>query len=261
MAFGISLALSVLSKPTFILYYPISIFLIFMNLQNDSKKDFAKNFACILVSLCVFGLFQMIYNLVRFDDIFEFGAKYQLTGFDMNYCMSFTFGKIYAGILEYIFRLPSINPLVFPFVFANTNTSLISMSEICYENRLVGLAGIPILWILLFKKFALVNNDDKNLKRLTNICIITSLLSIITSTCMAGICEAYSIDFKLILAIISVILLLKLVENKKSSKEICRLFLIICITTILIMLPINLTTEANWLANSYSLKNIFEFWM
>lgn len=257
---GVSLALSVLSKPTFILYYPITIFFVLMNLRNDFRKDYVKDFACILVPLCVFGLFQMIYNLVRFDSIFEFGARYQLTAFDMNYCMSFTFGKVYAGILEYIFRLPYINPLVFPFVFTNADKSLISMNEICYENRLVGLAAVPILWVLLFKRFILVNKEYKELKILTNICIITSLVSIIISTCMAGICEPYSLDFKLILAIVSIILLLKLVENKNSSKEICRLFLILCIVTILIMLPINLTTEANWLSNSYNLKNIFEFW-
>ena len=81
--------------------------------------------------------------------------------------------------------------------------------------------------------------------------------------CTGGICEAYSIDFKLVLSIGAVILLLKWLENGAEDKN--KIFLILCITTILLMLPLGLTTESSLLSNfasdvSVALKNIFEFW-
>ena len=92
----------------------------------------------------------MYLNYIRFDNILEFGAKYQLTNFIMTSCMSITFGKIYAGLIEYIFKTISITPTKFPFILPNTNISLVSMNEICYEHNIIGLISIPILYIFLY---------------------------------------------------------------------------------------------------------------
>ena len=132
---GITTALIVLSKPNLIVYYLIIAFFLIVFMKGKTKKENIINIFCILVPLGIFAIFQMFFNYLRFGNIFEFGAKYQLTGFNMNYCMSITFGKIYAGIVEYIFKMPVIKPLVFPFVFPNTDISAISINEICYENR------------------------------------------------------------------------------------------------------------------------------
>ena len=115
-----------------------------------------------MIPLGILAVIQMVLNYVRFDNIFEFGAKYQLTSFNMISCMSVTFGKSIGGILEYIFRTPLVNPLKFPFVFVNRDTSLVSMNEICYENRLVGLISIAILFVYLFKNYILKNEDELN---------------------------------------------------------------------------------------------------
>lgn len=235
-------------------------------MKNLEIKEKIKDSIFVIIPLGIFAIIQMIFNYLRFDNILEFGAKYQLTSFNMIYCMSFTFGKIFAGIFEYIFRTPQINPLVFPFVFINTDTSLVSMNEVCYENRLVGLIAIPILFVYLFANNILKNEKNKELVNFIKIILITSFISIIFNSCLGGICEAYSIDFKLMLCIGAIILLLKLIENKKSDENINKLYLILCITTVLIMLPIGLTTESNFLLDLRSsctvfLKNIFEFWI
>ncbi len=263
---GMSLALVVLSKPNLIIYYFIVLYLLLEGIKELSLKEKLKDSIFIAVPLGIFAVFQMIYNYVRFDNIFEFGAKYQLTSFNMTYCMSFTFGKIFAGFFEYIFRTPQINPLVFPFVFINTETSLVSMNEVCYENRLVGLIAIPILFVYLFTNNILKAEKSKSLSGFIKTIFIISFISIILNTCLGGICEAYSIDFKLMLCLGAVVLLLKAIEQEKDNKYMNKIFLILCIMTITIMLPIGLTTESNFLLNLKSsttvfFKNIFEFWV
>lgn len=262
---GITTALIVLSKPNLIVYYSIIVLFLLLDTKEISLREKIKDSIFIAVPLGILAIFQMILNYLRFDSILEFGAKYQLTGFNMNYCMSFTFGKIYLGILEYIFRIPVINVSNFPFIFINTETSLNSVNEVCYENRLIGLIAIPILWIYLFKKNILDKSENKELKIFTRVCLCTCIIAIILNTCLGGICEAYAIDFKLILCINAVILLLKLVEQSKDKKEVNKLFIFICLATIITMLPISLTTEVNLLTNlrnplTVYLKNMFEFW-
>ena len=262
---GITTALIVLSKPNLIVYYVLILFFYLIGLKELDTKQKIKKSLCVIIPLGIFAIVQMFLNYIRFDNIFEFGAKYQLTGFNMNYCMSITFGKIYAGIVEYLFKTPNINPLKFPFVFINTDVSAMSVNEICYENRLIGLIGIPILYGYIIKNVILKKVKDKEFKTFINICLITSILSIIINTCFGGICEVYSIDFKLILAIGAVILLLKWIDCSKNSEDNSKIFLILSVATIIIMIPIGLTTEYNFLLNLYSdttvfLKNTFEFW-
>ena len=259
---GITTSLIVLSKPNFIVYYLLIFFFYLVGTKNLEKKEKLIDALCIMIPLAIFAIFQMILNYLRFDNIFEFGAKYQLTGFNMITCMSVTFGKIYAGIVEYIFRTPSINPLKFPFVFINTDTYLTSINEVCYENRLFGLIAIPVLYGYFLKR-EIIKNKELNL--FINLCLITAFFSIIICSCFGGICEAYCIDAKLILSIGAVIILLKWLENKDKYDDINKIFLILCITTIILMVPIGLTTEKNFLTNMTSdltvyLKNIFEFW-
>lgn len=262
---GISTALIVLSKPNYIIYYLLILFFLLQSSKHLNIKEKIKDYILILIPLSLFGLFQMYLNYIRFDNILEFGAKYQLTNFNMTTCISFTFGKIYAGIMEYIFRTVSINPTTFPFVFVNENISFTSMNEICYENILVGLISIPILYILLLKSNILQKNKEKELNTFINISIILTIISIIINTSFGGICEQYSLDFKIILSISAVILALKWIDIKKDNKEINKIFLILCISTILIMLPISLSTDFSLLTNltrdtTVSFKNLFEFW-
>ena len=233
--------------------------------MKDLKiKEKIKDIIVIGIPLGMLAIFQMYLNYIRFDNILEFGAKYQLTSFNMISCMSITFGKIIGGILEYTFRAPVVNPLKFPFVFVNRDTSLVSMNEVCYENRLVGLIGIAILLIYLFKNYIL--KDEKELKYFINTGIIVSVLAMIIATAFGGICEAYAIDFKVILTLGAVILFLKAIDKENENEFIKRSFLILSIITILMMVGISLSAEVDFLTNylksvTVFFKNFFVFWI
>lgn len=257
---GITTALVVLSKPNLIVYYLLILFFVLCAMKDKTIKDKIKDLSFVAVPLGVLAIFQMWLNYVRFDSILEFGAQYQLSGLNVTTSMGFSINKAYAVIMEYLFRIPTINPLNFPFIFANHDTAFTAINEVCYENRLVGLAIIPILWAYLLNRDV---KKEKGLKYFINVCLITSVLGMLVAGCTGGICEAYAIDFKLILSIGAVILLLKWLEDRREDKN--KIFLILCITTILLMLPLSLTTESSFLSNfasnvSVALKNIFEFW-
>ena len=262
---GISTGLIVLSKPNLIVYYPILLYLFLINIKDIELKDKIKYSIFVCVPLGILAVFQMIFNYLRFDSILEFGAKYQLTSFNMIYCMQFTFGKLFAGMLEYIFRIPTINPLEFPFILINTNTSIVTVNEICYENRLIGLIAIPIILIYVFTNNIFKREQNNEFKNFIKICIVTSIISILINSIAGGICEVYAIDFKLILCVCAILMLLKMIEKSKDEKMANKVFLILCITTILIMIPISFTTEVNFLTDlrrpiTVFLKNVFEFW-
>lgn len=257
---GITTALVVLSKPNLIVYYLLILFFVLCTMKDKTIKEKIKDLSFVAVPLGVLAIFQMWLNYVRFDSILEFGAQYQLSGLNVTTSMGFSINKAYAVIMEYLFRIPTINPLNFPFIFANHDTAFTAINEVCYENRLVGLAIIPILWAYLLNRDV---KKEKGLKYFINVCLITSVLGMLVAGCTGGICEAYAIDFKLILSIGAVILLLKWLEDRREDKN--KIFLILCITTILLMLPLSLTTESSFLSNfasnvSVALKNIFEFW-
>ncbi len=261
---GFTTGLIVLSKPNLIIYYFVILFFVLYSMKNLSTKEKIINAIFTTIPLGALAIFQMVLNYIRFDNILEFGAKYQLTGLNLESCMLITFGKIYAGVVQYLFRVPTINPLQFPFIFANVDTSLTSINEICYENRLIGLVAIPILWIYLFKNNILKQTDNKEFKIFIKVIIVVSILALIINTCFGGICEAYSIDFKLLLSIGAIILLLKWIE-KDEDKTKHKIAIILCLATIIIMLPLSLTTESELLNNFASdvtvyLKNVFEFW-
>ncbi len=265
---GLTTGLMVLSKPTFIAYYLIVLFLLILTMKDKTWKQRIKDGLFIAVPLGALAIFQMALNYKRFDNIFEFGAKYQLTGLNMLYSMNFTFGRTYCGIIEYLLRMPVVKPLTFPFIFANTDTQLVAINELCYEARLVSILAIPVIYGYLLKKHVVKN---KELKWFINIILISGFISLVFNTCCGGVCEVYCVDFKLLFVIGAMMILLKWLDNSGEEKEsdnfkiINRVFMILCFSTIIIMLPLSLTTEANLLTNltcdgTVFLKNLFEFW-
>ena len=258
---GITTALIVLSKPNLIVYYFLILFFVFCSMKEKTMKEKIKDLSFAFVPLGILAIFQMYLNYIRFDGIFEFGAQYQLSGLNVTTSMGFSLTKAYAIIMEYLFRVPTINPLKFPFVFPNVDTAFTAINEVCYENKLIGLATIPIFWAYLLNRDI---KKDKELKWFINTCLIVSILGMLAAGCTGGICEAYAIDFKLILSIGAVILLLKWVETEKGEDR-NKIFLILCVATIFLMLPLSFTTESAFLSNfasnvSVYLKNVFEFW-
>lgn len=79
-----------------------------------------KAFACVVIPYVLVGLLLMLYNYVRFGNVFEFGISYQLTLADQHLYQSFeerfSFGRLLSGVLVLLFGFSGfIN--VFPYIF------------------------------------------------------------------------------------------------------------------------------------------------
>lgn len=265
---GIATGLVVLSKPSFILYYLLIGFWILLYWKDKTKSTKVKisQMVCFLLPLGLLAVFQMGYNLLRFENPLEFGAKYQLTSFNMENEMRVTFGKLLEGMGKYLFTFPHIQIFSFPFVIPNIDKNVMALNELCYQNKLTGLMAIPIAWI-----FALWGCWKKETKKEQEFCywirinLLVVLAFIVLNTCMAGICDAYSIEMKVIFVMAATLLGLKLVEKGTDKKMTQRIFVGLCIATLCLMVPLSLSTEGNWFMDTTKettvyLKNYFEFW-
>ncbi len=84
MFFGcLSLALAVGCRPTYLfislIILPILAQKLIKNVKSKNKKEVIKELIAVMIPYITVGLALMYYNYIRFDSIFEFGAKYQLT--------------------------------------------------------------------------------------------------------------------------------------------------------------------------------------
>jgi len=262
---GITSALVVLSKPNFIVYYPLILFFLWESFREQKGwKEKTKYLSYLLIPLGIFAIFQMGFNAIRFGNVLEFGAKYQLTEYNMTACMGITFGKIYEGLVGYLAYFPTVEPFQFPIITLGQVKNPVIMNELCYKNQVLGLFAIPLLYSLFFVKSILKKPEEKELKHFIILCLILTAMAIIITTCCAGIAENYSIDFKMLLATCAVFVFLKGIEASPTPEMANRIFRMVCLVTIFEMAMLALST-GGWITDmvkpiSVFLKNTFEFW-
>lgn len=84
-------------------------------IQKKESKEIIKLIASVAIPYAVIGMGIMIYNYLRFDSIFEFGARYQLTSNDMGK-LGYRLSTVPIGMWHYLW-----NPFqilgTFPFIY------------------------------------------------------------------------------------------------------------------------------------------------
>lgn len=263
---GITTGFIVIAKPTFIVWYVLIFPMLYYILKDLKKKDIIENICIFIIPLIVIATLQMLYNYARYESIFEFGAKYQLTIYDMRCLMNVSIPKIIKGYMKYLLTFPSIQLEKFPFIQMYDINNVVSptLGVLSFDMPVIGVLVTPIMWGIFLKKkiLDLKNKKEKELNILINIVIIISALIILVNTVFAGIAEKYALQYKLILVIVSSVLLLKGIEKKKVSNQ---FFMVLCLSTILLILPLALHVPENWALDNtipiiVEMKNLFEFW-
>lgn len=264
---GITTGLIVLSKPNFGIWYIVIFYMLTQHLKKMPKKEALKNLIFFIIPLAGEAILQMVYNYVRFDNIFEFGNQYQ-TGANIQMFNYFSIMKIIKGLEAYFFTLPSIDIGIFPFITLERGVSPVGLNTYSIVDVCVGLIAVPAIWIIFFKNRLLeLNMDNCELTRqrlsiVINIGILVAILQIIACTTLASINEEYLIDVR---GVILTMVIMLCGYAKDKSNIYVRVFLILCIATIIIMLPISLDSgHMQALRNFNELnirwKNLFEFW-
>lgn len=252
---GICTAFVVLSKPTYIVYY---LLIMYIALNIIKKTNTQKYLFYYIMPIIVIGIFQMNYNYARYDSIFEFGAKYQLTGFNViNYINNASYSRVFRAFKYYICQLPRIDFMQFPYVFMNISYDNKLYDVYLYENLITGLILYPIIILSIILCFGI--KKDRILAKLKNCLIVLYIIFfilVIINAIFAGVSEIYSLDFKFMLMIVGVIYILKYIDVVGYKKLLTCVFIICSILNILFILPISYSGEGLcFLDNLKSIRN------
>lgn len=263
---SICMGLIALSKPSYICYY-IVLFYLLINLKKElDRKEFINCIKIFVIPITLIAIFQMWWNYIRFDSLFSFGDKYQLTTFNMKNLTYISPLKMINGICQYLFTLPVLNFAQFPFVsIRDYNWISLDFNVIMYDYTVLGIFVAPISWIYFMyhsvKKYLKLSKElSKTIFVLMITCSILLLINI-----RNGVAEIYVTDIKIFLYTFAMILYLKILENTKNPLF-QKYFYFVCIISILVTLPIDITLQIDyfWVMDAnfqVYLKNIFEFWM
>jgi len=179
------------------------------------------NTLCIIAPFLIIGIGAMYYNHVRFGSPFDFGATYNLTGFDMTH-RGFDLSRFGIGFFEYLFQ-PFRVALQFPYVFSTSpHLGILTdyQGEVMNETFFGGFFFFNIFGAFIFR-FAGCGKDlkKKGLFSFTLFNMIFGLIIMAVDIQMVGIIYRYLTDFSMFLLIPAVIIALSLMENMTAANE------------------------------------------
>lgn len=244
------LALSVACRPTdllasiLILPYLIKLFINYIKEFKNKKINLLKLILAVAIPYLTVGAALMWYNYVRFDNVFEFGSKYQLTINNMKELES-RGASVPIGILCNLFSIPKFIP-DFPFI-THSNDLAVFYGYYYIENMIGGVFAIAPICLTIFFIFKFNKKiENKELKILVNILIVVGVLIAIVSTAMAGSNQRYLIDYTWMLILAGILIFAGFYDILKSNeaKKIIRIILCaIAIYTVIIGICSGILTE------------------
>lgn len=208
----------------------------------------------------------MWYNYVRFENPFEFGAKYQLTIVNMKALKSRIFA-IPTGIIANLFSIPNFIP---DFPFITNHNKLLEFYGYYYIENMIG--GLFILVPICFMNFYIVRankkTQNKELKILINSLVGVGILIAILSIMMAGSNQRYLIDYAWMFILSGILIFAIFLENLKSeeSKNIFKkIFATITVITLILGILSGIVSEKEHMKKYsaefyYKLKYSICFW-
>ena len=224
-----------------------------------SKKNI-KRYIAFLTPFIMVAIPLMIYNYVRFNSPFDFGANYNLTTNDMTK-RGWVIRRIPLGLFYYL-----VNPincsLKFPFVY-RTSLQTNYMGTTIYEKMGAGFLVVNVITIFAFTLFKKKNKfKNKTPYLLGALCTVFALTIMIVDTEMAGILPRYFLDFGFFLYIAAIISVLasnkEINADSKYLKILKMLFVYLMLYNVLFQLSDNLIVKYGYY---YYVRSLFELWV
>lgn len=227
----LSLALSVACRPNLmiasLLIVPVLLKIFIDNVKN--KKNILKNIFVVAIPYGIVGISLMIYNYVRFDSIFEFGAQYQITVNDMRN-LDNRIMAIPVGIISYLFKIPTI---ISQFPFAQISYDTITFYGYYWSSAMAG--GIFILSPICFALFLIPKIRNKINKELFFTIVMLSTIGLticIIDIILGGNSQRYAADYAwmfLFAAMMTILALYQILKNEQIKKYIYKITLFLVI--------------------------------
>ncbi|WP_207638021.1 hypothetical protein [Butyrivibrio sp. FC2001] len=226
------MALAVGARPQFAMYSFLAFFVFrgFLSIRENGCKN------VILLTLPYFPIAFLImaYNYLRFGSPFDFGANYNLTGYDMDH-MGIHLSRIPIGLWYYLVNLPIFN-LEFPFL--QSGKVLTDYPGYIVTESMIGGAIVlmPVTWMCLKPSVIKVTGYFKSLLiwALVPVLIVTSV-----DTVMCGILTRYQMDIRLFLIFSSLIIIFDYLKIQYLAGKFdtynngCRIASLLCVLTLI----------------------------
>jgi len=232
-----------------------------------SKKSVINN-VCFMAPIISFALFICWYNYVRFGNIFDFGATYNLTSNDMT-ARCFSLGRIFQGIYYYLIQ-PTNWEEAFPYIRNAVHNTQYTGTNI-FEETFGGILFIQPSLFLLF----LIPQIKKQLKQhgvyeILLILITSGVVIACFNSVMAAVLARYYLDLGIPFMLAVCFVALELISSEKDTvlKDICNKalpFFAVTSIAVSVLLVFNVIQDGAgwWYSNPqrfYQLKTLIEFW-
>ena len=269
---SLCLALSVACRPTdllaSILILPFLINLLIKNIKNfkNTKTPLIKLIFAVAIPYITVGILIMWFNYVRFGNVFEFGAKYQMTINNMKELGS-RIWAIPTGIIANLFSIP-IFKAEFPFL--NNHNELITFYGYYYIENMIG--GIFMLVPICFMNFYVIKlnrkTENKALKILINSLIVVALVIAIISIMMAGSNQRYLIDYAWMFILAGILIFMgiyNLLKTDEAKRILEKILAVITIYTFLVGILSGIVSEKSYMKSNspekyYEMRYMVCFW-
>ena len=266
------LALSVACRPTdllisiIILPYLLYLFIKYIKNIKENKINLLKLILAVAIPYITVGISLMYYNYIRFENVFDFGAKYQLTINNMMELGSRIFA-IPTGIMANLFKVPNFVPY-FPFI-THSNDYLSFYGSYYIENLIGGLFMIAPICFFIFYIFKFnKKTENKELKIIVNSLLVVGITIAIISVAMAGSNQRYLIDYAWMLIYAGILIfasIYNLFKHDETKKILNKILAIITIYTFLLGISSGILTEKDSMRDNfpkeyYKVKYTVCFW-
>ena len=259
----LSMALAVGCRPTLVLASALLLpFLYKIVKQAYKDKSLKKTLLFIIVPYMIVAIPLMIYNYARFESVFEFGAKYQLTIVDVTN-LSERYKDIPKGMYQYLLEPPHLKE-EYPYIYTDYSTEG-HTANYCSGGIVGGILFFNltiiscIFWYKYYKKA-----KDPILKGMMITLPIVGIVMCMLDVYMGGTIQRYAVDFFWMFSIVAMIIWFLMYENakKESTRKVIlvTVLILIGISIIINFIGTFLNAETNYLEKFFSeVFHFFEF--
>lgn len=228
-------ALVIMSRPNMavlaVLIVPVLIKYFFRS--GNTLKQNALSLISFAVPLMIGAAAVCAYNYLRFDSIFEFGAKYQLTVYDVSK-YTFSASLVVPCLYHYFVQFPKITG-EFPFINLQYVNLHMHTTEYLYNTSTVG----ALAFLSNFGAFGIGGilakpKAHREQKWTYSVAFLSVLLLAYINTCLGGVNIRYFADFAMVMIMFSSLILLEIPSFFKDSRKLVRALVQIIISVLFI---------------------------
>jgi len=244
-------ALSIAARPNNIIIILFLIGIIFSYryfIKRVKLKTLANNLIIFIVPLLIIGCILAYYNYARFNDIFELGLKYQLTGnlyglTPGHYQTELaTFRNIPLGLWNYLFSFPDLSP-EFPFVHLSLGKSVVGqITNSVFSEPHLGILSMPIIIFSVFSLSGLKENTTSRIYKSSWAIIIlffSASAFLIVNSIVFLVTARYEVEFWPLFLLLSIIGFEILIFELSSTTLLRKIVLLLFVTSIFYTVLIN----------------------